>query len=249
MDERIAQRRARVRRQQRKVRLRRTIVLGSVLVAGLALFALERSSLVALANIVVEGNVDVTDEEILDAADLPLGTSTLRLDLDGATQRVSAMPAIAETTIARVDAVTVRIEVVERTAELRLQTPTTSWLVDGHGVVFAAGEGPGGMPVVLLGHEVELGEEADEAGLEDAVAVHAGLSGPLRARVTAYRVDDDEGVTLLLEGNLVARFGDSTQLDEKVRAVGALLAEIEGTDATQIDVRVPSRPVVSTSRS
>jgi hypothetical protein len=74
--------------------------------------------------------------------------------------------------------------------------------------------------------------------------VHAGLSGPLRARVTAYRVEGDD-VTLLLEDNLVARLGDATQLDEKVRAVGALLAEIEGTDATQIDVRVPSRPVVS----
>lgn len=248
MDERIAQRRVRVRRQQRRMRLRRTMVLASVLFAGLALWAVERSSLVALANIVIEGNVSVSDEEILDAAALELGTSTLRLDLDVATERVTAMPAIAEVAIGRVDAVTVRIEVVERVAELRLQTPTRSWLVDGHGVVFAAGEGPGSMPVVLLGHEVVLGADASEAGLEDAVAVHAGLSGPLRARVTAYRVEADE-VTLLLEGNLVARFGDASQLEEKVRAVGALLIEIEGTDATQIDVRVPSRPVVSTANA
>jgi cell division protein FtsQ len=244
MDERIAQRRARVRRQQRKIRLRRTIVLVSILVFGVAAWAVERSSLVALANVIVEGNVDLTDQEVLAVADLELGTSTLRLDLDGATQRVTDLPAVAEATITRVDAVTVRIEISERIAELRLQTPTRSWLVDEHGVVFAAGEGPATMPVVLLDHEVVLGADAVETGLADAVAVHAGLSGPLRARVTAYRVEGDD-VTLLLEDNLVARLGDATQLDEKVRAVGALLAEIEGTDATQIDVRVPSRPVVS----
>ena len=245
MDVRIRERRADVRRQERRRRLRRTMALTAVVAVLIVIWAVERSSLVALDHVRVEGNAQVSTNDILAAARLEEGTSTLRLDLAGADARITAMPGIASALVERVDAVTVRIVVVERVAELRLQTPTREWLVDGEGVVFAAGDGPRSMPVALLEREVSLGDTADEAGLADVMAVHAGLSGPLRARVTAYRIERSGDVALLLEGNLVAVLGDATDLDEKIRAVGALLAEIEGTNVTRIDVRVPSRPTVS----
>ncbi|MDX1509944.1 MAG: FtsQ-type POTRA domain-containing protein [Nitriliruptorales bacterium] len=245
MDVRIRERRADVRRQQRRRRLRRTMALTALAAVLALIWAVERSSLVALDHVRVEGNAQVSSEDILTAAQLAEGTSTLRLDLDGADERITALPGIASAIVERVDAVTVRIVVVERVAELRLQTPTQEWLVDGEGVVFAAGNGPRSMPVVLLEHEVSLGDTAAEAGLADVMAVHAGLSGPLRARVTAYRIERSGEVALLLEGNLVAVLGDAADLDEKIRAVGAILAEIEGTAVTRIDVRVPSRPTVS----
>lgn len=245
MDVRFEQRRAGIRRQNRRRRLRRTLALLAVAALLGVLWAIERSPLVALENVIVEGDRHVPENEIVAAADLDLGTSTLRLDLGGAEERVTALPAIRRATVVRVDAVTVRIEVVERVAELRLHTPTRKWLVDGDGVVIAAGDGPTVMPVVLFDHEVALGQTADESGLVDVMTVHDGLSGPLRSRVTAYRADPNGDVALLLEGDLVAVIGDATELDEKIRAVGALLEEIEGTDVTQIDVRVPSRPTVS----
>jgi len=245
MDVRFQQRRAGIRQQERKRRLRRTLTLLAIAALVGVLWAIERSPLVALDTILVEGNQRVAEEEILEAAHLDLGTSTLRLDLGGAQQRVTSLAPIKEATVERVDAVTVRITVVERVAQVRLHTPTRKWLVDGDGVVFAAGEGPGAMPVILFDHEVALGQTPEETGLVDVMAVHAGLSGPLQARVTAYRTAPNGDVALLLEGDLVAVLGDASELDEKIRAVGALLDEIEGTNVTRIDVRVPSRPTVS----
>lgn len=245
MDVRFQDRRASVRRQQRQRRLRRTLLLVAVAALVVIVWVVERSPLVGLATVLVEGNEAVTDQVIIDAADLALGTSTLRLDLGAATARVAQLAPIETATIDRLDAVTVRIRVVERVAELRLHTPAKKWLVDAAGVVFAAGEGPGSMPVVLVGHEVRRGATATEAGLVDVLAVHSGLTGPLRSRVGAYRIEDNGDVALLLEGNLVALLGDGSELEAKVRALGALLDEIEGTDVTTIDVRVPDRPTVS----
>jgi hypothetical protein len=114
IDERIAQRRAAVKDDERRDRLRRTrrVVLVVLVLAGLV--ALERSPLVGLEEVEVVGTERLAASQVSDAAELELGTSTLRLGLQAVTERVEALPLVRRASAWRTDPLSVRIEVTEQ---------------------------------------------------------------------------------------------------------------------------------------
>lgn len=250
IDERIAERRAEVRDDRRRTRLRRTLalVVVALVVAGLA--AVERSPLVGLEEVQVRGTQRLDEATVLAAADLELGTSTLRLGLGDAAERVTALPLVRETRASRLDPLTVRIEVVEREPVLNVVGGDRTRLVDREGVVIADGA-LDGLPEIRLGHappEVGSGVGEDPA-LANAHLAWRGLGGPLRTEVTRFDADGPEELTLRLQRGLEVRFGRAQRLDEKVRALGAILGDLEreiggAAEVATIDVRAPAAPVV-----
>lgn len=250
IDERIAERRAAVRDDQRRGRLRRTwrLVL-LVLVLG-GLLALERSALVGLEEVEVVGTERLAVSEVTDAAGLELGTSTLRLGLRSATERVEALPLVLRATARRTDPLSVRIEVTERVPALVVSGEGTSRYLDREGVVIddlGPGEQrPSSLPVVALAAAPPAAGELVDAdpALANAHAVWAGLSGSLRAEVAVYRAAGPDELTLELVSGIDVRFGRAERTDEKVRALGAVLDDIGDTPVASIDVRAPQAPVV-----
>jgi cell division septal protein FtsQ len=250
IDERIAERRAEVRDDRRRTRLHRTrvLVLVAILVAGLV--AVERSALVGLEEVRVRGTERLDEAAVLAAADLDLGTSTLRLGLGEAAERVTALPLVRETRASRVDPLTVQIEVVEREPVLNVVGGDRTRLVDRDGVVIADGA-LAGLPEIRLDHEPpEVGRGVGEdPALANAHLAWRGLSGPLRTEVARFDAEGPEELTLQLERGIDVRFGRAQRLDEKVRALGAILADLESeiTEAAEvaiIDVRAPAAPVI-----
>lgn len=245
MDSRIARRRAQVREQRMRRRRRRTLiaVLVALLIAGAV--ALERSPLMALAEVEVGGVERVTADAVREAAALTLGTSTLRLDLRAAEQRVEELAWVDTARIRRRDPLTVLITVRERRPAMNLRTPVGSALVDEDGVVLERGS-DAALPVLSLpaGRLPSAGERIDEdAAAANALAVYRGLPGPLRtevARVEGLQRDEAE---LVLRSGTTVRFGRADRVDEKARALGALLAQL-ADPVRVIDVRAPSNPVV-----
>jgi hypothetical protein len=62
--------------------------------------------------------------------------------------------------------------------------------------------------------------------------------------VTEVRAPDADGLELVLSDAPLVRFGRAELIDEKVRALGAILDDVTGSDVILVDVRVPGFPVV-----
>lgn len=246
LDDRIAERRAEVRADNRRNRLRRTITVLVVLALLATAWAVEGSWLLALDEVQVSGSQRLDPAEVVAAADLEIGTSTVRLRLGAAQERVEALPLVARAEVSRVSPVTVRIEIVERVPHLVGLSGSKAVLVATDGVVIADGIEPALTPVDLTGPLPAVGTQLDAGSpLGAAHLVWLGLSGPLRAEVRRMEARSTEDVDLRLENGTRVRFGRADQLPEKVRSLGALLEELDGERVAVIDVRAPDHPVVS----
>ena len=62
--------------------------------------------------------------------------------------------------------------------------------------------------------------------------------------VEVYEADEPDQLRLKLRTGTVVVFGRADQVDEKARALGAVLEDLGDTAVAEIDVRAPSRPVV-----
>lgn len=250
MDERIAERRAEVRRDEQLRRRRRTVRVAVALLVLVVLVAVERSPLVGLEEIEVVGTERLTAAEVREAADLAPGTSTLRLRLRAVEERVAGLPLVAAADASRVDPLTVRIAVTERVPALRL-TGDPGWLLDREGTVLAPADGsvevPAGAVRVVASGEVPAPGEGPEGGspLAAAVGTWRGLTGALRAEVTLVRADAAAEVLLELRDGTEVRWGRAERHDEKSRALGAVLEDLAGAQVTTIDVTAPGRPSVA----
>jgi cell division protein FtsQ len=250
IDERIAERRAEVRGDRRRVRLRRTFALAIIAAVVAGFVAIERSPLVGLEEVRVDGVQRLQEAAVLDAADLDLGTSTLRLRLGDAAERVRELPLVREAGARRLDPLTVEIDVVEREPVLNVVGDGTTRLVDRDGVVITEGELEG-LPEIRLGDTPPAVGRlvGEDPALANAHLAWRGLGGPLRSEVEHLDAAGAEELTLHLERGIEVRFGRAQRLDEKVRALGAILGDLDteyGGDGgvAVIDVRAPSAPVV-----
>lgn len=211
-----------------------------------ALVALERSSLVALQDVHVTGVARLDPQAVIEAAALPLGTSTLRLDLGAAEQRVEALPLVGTADLRRLDPLTVQIEVHERIPVAVVEVGRTRLLVDEDGVILARGTAD--LPTIALGEHTppSPGDSVDaDPALRNAHRVLVGLPGPLRTRVARFEAAGPEELDLVLDDGRRVRFGRADRIDEKARALGAVLEELGDTRVGVIDVRAPSTPVVT----
>lgn len=245
IDERIAERRREVRRERQRRRRRRTITVVVVLALVAAFWAVERSALVGLESIEVTGVDRLSEEAVLEAADLELGTSTLRLRLGRVEERIGRLPLVRDVDASRLDPLRVRIEVTERQPVLVARGGGQQVLVDRTGVVMMAGE-LDGLPVVRLAEEPPAPGERGPAdgGLAAAVTTWRELSGPLRTEVVDLDARDPADLDLQLRSGVRVHLGRAERIDEKVRALGAVLEDVGDTDVTVIDVRAPARPAV-----
>jgi cell division protein FtsQ len=246
IDERMAERRAQVRDDDRRRRLRRTVT-GVVLAVVLAVFVVvENSPLVGLEEVQVVGLDRLDEQTVIAVADLPLGTSTLRLRLRAAAERIEALPLVRSASARRVDPLTVRFDVVERQPALVVQGARETRLVDRDGVVISSGSLDGLPRIVLPTAPPEVGRTvAADPTLANAHRAWRGLSGPLRAEVVRYAAAGPDELSLHLRSGIEVRFGRADRIDEKVRALGAVLGDVGGEQVGIIDVRAPSAPVIT----
>lgn len=222
------------------------MLVGTLLALVIVGVLVERSSLVALAEVQVAGTERLDAREVRRAADLELGTSTLRLPLETAEQRVERLPLVASAQVRRLDPLTVVIEVEEREPAAVVRRGQDAVLVDDDGVVVATGAEPG-LPVIRL-TTGQLPEPGQHIGSTPAAAnAHAALSqlpGPVRSLVARYVAKGPDELELELVSGAMVRFGRADRVAEKARALGAVIEDLEGRTVATIDVRAPSRPVV-----
>lgn len=247
VDERIVERRQLVRRERRRDRLHRTILVLAALAVAVGFLLVERSPLVAISTVDVVGVSEVPAADVRRVSGITPGTSLLRVDLDAAATAVEQLPRIKSAEVVRVDPLTVEIRVVEREAKYLAMRGDDGVTVDEDGIVLAQ-EQPAGLVVIDVddGTLPAPGESvAQSPALANAVGVAEGMPGALGPRITGVRAQGPDRAVLVLDDGILVEMGRAVDLDEKARALATVLEDLAGRTVTVIDVQAPSAPVVT----
>ncbi len=254
VDPRFRERRIAVRRQAGRRRLRRLVVLAVVAMAALTAVIVLRSPVLDVDEVSVVGARYTSPEAIQEATHIHAGAPLLLADLGRATRAIEALPWVADATVTRELPGTVHVQVTERTPSAMVSINGASVLVDDSGRVLAAGDpmslpaavprdppfvsvlAPGGDAVPAVGARVDR-------ALHDAVVLAGRLRLDPPGAVAAVRLEPS--LRLDLVGGGAVELGDTTDLDAKIEAFRTVHARVDLTCLDTIDLRVPTRPVLT----
>jgi cell division protein FtsQ len=181
----------------------------------------------------------LSEQQLRDAAAVPLGGPLIAVDTDAVDARVAALPAVAAVDVVRDWPHTVSVQVVQRRPVAVVQTPRGPGLVDAAGAVF-----PGPVAAGLPGLVVAAPGPADPATLA-GVAVLAALPGQVRDQILTVTAAAGPGggpgqVTLGLTEQREVRWGIAERSADKAAVLGPLLTQ----PGHLYDVTSPDLPTI-----
>lgn len=224
-----------LKRRRRRRWLRIAVAVLLLALAGTAVWIVWFSELLVAQKVRVAGVENLTEEQVIQAADVPLGSPLARLDTEAIVERVQELAPARRAEVSRSWPDTVRVTVTEREPAAWISRANRPWEVDAEGVVFLPVDSPEpGLP--------ELRVDADDA---EAVAAAARVAHDLRdidpelagqvAAIAARTVDSVE--LSLLDGRTIV-WGSAQDPGAKIRVLKVLL----DIPASVYDVSVPTRP-------
>ncbi|GAA1920079.1 cell division protein FtsQ [Streptomyces sodiiphilus] len=232
---------------------RRTLLLlaGALLAAGaFGGWALYFSDWLRIEKVSVgwpEGARELTDDQVLAAAAVPLGAPMASLDKDAVSARLRGeLPRVKSVQVVRAWPHGVGLKVIERQPEVLLPAGSGYTEVDEEGVAFAEVVEPvAGVPVLRLEleHNASLRRFGEDRIRQEAVKVAAALPEPVHRRTRAIRVGSYDSLTLELTGGRTVLWGSGEEAAAKAAALTAVLKAVP--EADHFDVSVPSAPAAS----
>jgi cell division protein FtsQ len=207
-----------------------------VVLVGGGSYAVFFSDALAADGVEVTGERTLTDDQVREVAQVPLGDPLARVDLDAIQRRVESLPVVKSAEVSRQWPHDVLIEVEERTAVAVVEIAGSLRGLDAEGIVFGTyREAPDGLP------RVRTTATTSGDALREAALVVAALPSDLAARVNHVEVLTVDQIALELKDGRRVRWGSSAQSDEKAKVLEALLLQ----DAQVYDVSVPGNPTTS----
>jgi cell division protein FtsQ len=227
--------------------MRRHLLLAAatcLLLAAGYQFWLRDSTFVAVERVTVTG-LSTSDAERVQVALSAAGRTmtTLNVDHEALERAVAGFPVVRELEVTTDFPHGLQIHVVE-------QVPAAIAVGDG-GRVPVAGDGTilHGLPVEGRLPTVEVDgafgvERLRSRSALDAAAVAGAAPAALRSRIATVDDQKDEGLLAELREGPELIFGDATRLRAKWAAAARVLADLEASGASYVDVRIPGRPAV-----
>jgi cell division protein FtsQ len=209
------------------------LVVGGV---GFAIYGVYFSPWLRVEGAEVVGTSQLTEEEVLAAAEVPTGGALVRVDLAAIEARVGSLETVKSVDVSRQWPHEVRIEITERTPIAVIENGDSFMQLDAEGWTFGAplAKAPAGLP------RVKFGPGADDAAQKEAAAVVAALDEAVTARVDHVLVDTVDQILLVLRDGREVRWGSAEQSDQKARVLLQLLEA--RPDVQTYDVSVPGLP-------
>jgi cell division protein FtsQ len=237
-----------------RVRLRLSrrgvVVLGALLAAvlGTACWLVWFSSVLDVRTVAVSGTRVLTVDQVLAAADIPLGGPLERVDTGAAEARVArALPRVAQVRISTSLPHTVRVRIIERVAIAAIKGADGGFTqVDASGVRFATGaSAPAGVPVVQLSlsaaGKAALASFSQQVLVAAAVDVAKALPPSVARKTSSVVVHSYDDLELQLADGSRVLWGSSERDPRKAVVLAALLRQ----KATTYNVSAPDDPAVS----
>lgn len=246
VDPRIRERRVQVRRSEGRRRL--VVVTGVLSVAAVVAsgWGATRSPLLDVDRVLVDGAAHAGAPAVVAAAALGPRSAMVDVDEEAVARRVSELPWVLRARARREWPATVRISVVERTAVAVTRDDGGGWaVVDVSGRVLEREPGPPEGLTALEGAPPagQPGTRLDPAAA-GGLLVAGALGANLAPRVEAVALVA-EGVELRLRPGGVVRMGPPEGLEEKLRAVRTVLANVDPHTLATLDVRHSAAPVLT----
>ncbi|MBF4160626.1 cell division protein FtsQ/DivIB [Nocardioides acrostichi] len=211
-------------------------VLVALLVAGLLVlgaYALWFSPWLAADEVEVDGLSQLTEQQVLASADVPLGTPLARLDVDAIATRVRSLVGVESADVTRSWPHGVSIDVTERQAVAIIAMDGRLRGIDADGVVYRDYKtAPPELPTLLA----PSGITSD--ALREGAGVVAALPDDLLARVDHVSVRSVDEISLALRDGRTVEWGSDENSAQKAEVLSVLLDQ----QAQVYDVSVPSRP-------
>lgn len=207
----------------------------SALVLAVLGWVVWASPFLAVRNVEVTGVALLTEDQVREVANVPVGRPLARVDIDGVRGRVAALPAALSVEVTRVLPGTLRIDVTERTPVAAVKRDSNKGngyqIFDPNGVAFQT--------VSTVPADVVLVEfpqtDQPERPLRSALRVVAALTPQLRSELVKLVVNSPAGIVLQLRKDRKVTWGDAEQSELKAKVATALLTQ----KGKQIDVSVP----------
>ena len=210
------------------------LILLSVASVALGL-VLYFTPLMSARSLDVIGTGVVTREEVVDAAQVRLGTPLLQIDTGAVANRVAAIRRVASARVQREYPSTLRITITERIPIVVKDFPDGPHLFDRDGVDFATGPPPPGLPFI----DVDSPGPADPA-TRAALEVMTALRPEVVAQVGRIAAPSVASITLTLADGRTVVWGTTDRTDEKAEKLAALLTQ----PGRVYDVSSPDLPTV-----
>ncbi|MCX4509603.1 FtsQ-type POTRA domain-containing protein [Streptomyces sp. NBC_01619] len=223
-------------------------LLAALLVAG-GFWVLYGSSWVRAERVEVSGTRVLTPREVEAAADVPIGTPLISIDLGGIENRLRKR-------LARIESVEadrswphgVVLKVTEREPVLLMEKGARFIEVDAKGVRFATvDKAPKGVPLVKLtaNQSASVRRFGEERLLREASLVIPELPAPVAKDLRSVEVLSYDSITLKLTRGRTVMWGSSEDGEVKARTLTALMKAASG--AGYFDVSAPTAPAASAS--
>ncbi|MBM9464321.1 FtsQ-type POTRA domain-containing protein [Aeromicrobium sp. YIM 150415] len=224
-------------RQRRRRRWKRGLLAALVVaLVGAAVWAIWFSDLLVAQKVRVSGVEQLTEEQVVQAAEVPLGTPLARLDTEAIEERVTdALPPALTVDVSRGWPDAVSVSVTEREAVAWVQQGAGPWLVDGEGVVFLPADPP---PEGLLELQVDTDDEDVLAAAAQVADEVRSIDPALANGVAQVRAETVDSVELALADGRMIMWGSAGEAKAKLRVLKVLL----NLPASEYDVSVPTRP-------
>ena len=231
------------RRFARRQWLRRWLVwryvIGSVLLVVLtvtAVWLVFFSSVLTVKQVAVEGETQLTRDQVLAAADVPIGAHLAQLDLGDIRTRVAGLATVKHVDVSRDWPDGVLIRITERHEVAVVDLGGSYQAMDSDGVLFKSyARPPAALPRIVAGPQI--GSDA----LAEAARVIAALPNGLASRVDHVGVGGVDQVTLSMNSGATVIWGSDAQSALKAQVLTQLLAQ----PAHTYDVSVPGQPTTS----
>jgi len=186
-------------------------------------------------SIIVTGIGAVTRDEVLDVAQVRLGTPLLQINTDSIADRVAAIRRVASARVQRDYPSALRIIIVERIPLVVKDFPDGPHLFDRDGVDFATAPPPPALPYI----DVDNPGPTDPA-TKAALAVLTALRPEVVAQVSRIAAPSVASITLTLADGRTVIWGTNERTEEKAQKLTALLTRPGRT----YDVSSPDLPTV-----
>lgn len=247
---RIAARRHELERGQTRRRLRWLVALAVILVLILAVLAVARSPVLSVSRVEINlaGAKHISVRQVESAANVPLHTPLVGVDVGAIAQRIAQLPWVETATVQRVWPQTLSVSVTERRPVAQAPNGAGGWsLVDEAGRVMQqqAQAWPG---FVRLDQPVTAAPGGSTSGaFDEALALAGRLPSDLAAKLSVIG-GKGAGLTATLPAGGTVKFCGLGDLAAKILALNTMLDRVQASSTGTVDVCVPGAPVLTPAK-
>jgi cell division protein FtsQ len=228
------------------------LLVAVVLATAAALWLLYGSPWLRVEKVSVSGVRVLTDRQVLDAADVAVGSPLISIDIDAVEARLRrTLPRIDSVDVVRSWPHGIGLKVTERTPVLILKNSGNGGKyveVDAKGVRFATvSAAPRGVPALELAvsKPAVLRRFPVDRLVREAVGVAGDIPAAVRRDTRIVKVRSYDSISLELSGGRSVEWGSGEKGRAKARTLTALMKAAPG--ARHFDVSAPIAPASSGS--